>query len=69
MCVCGVLRLMTEYEGTRATEGELTEQDMPSELLADVEANQTEDDRSAAQYSCAMTHSSKLPFSLMMMKP
>ncbi len=46
---------MRDYEGTRATEGELTEQDMPSELLADVEANQTEDDRLATQYSCAMT--------------
>ncbi len=46
---------MREYESTRATEGELTEQDMPSELLADVEANQTEDDRSAVQHSCAMT--------------
>ena len=45
---------MREYEGTRATEGELTEQDMPSELLADVEANQTEDERLVAQYACAM---------------
>jgi len=54
--VRGVLRLIREYEGTRATEGELTEQDLPPEMLADVEANQTEDERSAAQFSCAMTH-------------
>lgn len=39
---------MREYEGRQASEGELTEQDMPHELLADVEANQNEDDRSAA---------------------
>lgn len=39
------LRLMREYESRRASEGDLTEQDMPAELLADVEANQNEDDR------------------------
>ena len=40
-------RLMRDYERQRAIEGDLTEQDMPAELLADVEGNQTEDDRSA----------------------
>lgn len=37
---------MRDYETQRAVEGDLTEQDMPAELLDDVEANQTEDDRS-----------------------
>ena len=36
---------MREYENRRASEGDLAEQDMPAELLADVEANQSEDDR------------------------
>ena len=40
---------MRDDDCSEASEGELTEQDMPSELLADVEANQSEDDRSAAQ--------------------
>ena len=39
---------MREYESRRASEGELSEQDMPEELLAGVEANQTEDNRSPA---------------------
>ena len=39
---------MREYESRQASEGELTEQDMPADLLAGVEANQSEDDRLAA---------------------
>ena len=42
---------MREYESRRASEGELSEQDMPEELLAGVETNQTEDDRSPAPHS------------------
>ena len=38
---------MREYERRRAWEGELSEQDMPADLLADVEANQDVDSRSA----------------------
>ena len=41
-------RLIQEYESRQASEGQLTEQDMPADLLAGVEANQNEDDRSAA---------------------
>ncbi len=44
---------MQDYESRRATEGDLTEQDMPAEMLADVEANQTEDDRSGIAAAAA----------------
>lgn len=48
-CYCASFcRLIREYESRQASEGELTEQDMPADLLAGVEANQNEDDRSAA---------------------
>ena len=40
-----VFRLMRDYEARRAAEGDLTEQDSPPEMLADVEAVQSEDDR------------------------
>ena len=36
---------MRDYEARRVEEGELTEQDAPPEMLADVEAGQSEDDR------------------------
>lgn len=47
---------MREYESRRASEGELSEQDMPEELLADVEANQDQDDRSPAIHSTLCYH-------------
>ncbi|KAL3158392.1 hypothetical protein ABBQ38_010629 [Trebouxia sp. C0009 RCD-2024] len=47
-------RLMREYESRRASEGELSEQDMPEELLADVEANQDQDDRHFAHFAAVV---------------
>ena len=47
-CCASFCRLIREYESQQASEGELTEQDMPADLLAGVETNQNEDDRSAA---------------------
>ncbi|DBA70262.1 TPA: hypothetical protein ACH3X2_012163 [Trebouxia sp. C0005] len=49
-----VQQLVRDYEGMRGAEGELTEQDMPSELLAEVEANQTEDDRQFAHFAAVV---------------
>ena len=42
---CVGCRLMQEYEDRRNTEGDLTEQDMPAQMLAAVEAQQNEEDR------------------------
>ncbi|KAL3160090.1 hypothetical protein ABBQ32_010870 [Trebouxia sp. C0010 RCD-2024] len=47
-------RLMRAYESRRASEGELSEQDMPKELLADVEANQNQDDRHFAHFAAVV---------------
>lgn len=38
-------RLMQEYEARCTAEGELDEQDLPAEMLADVEAQPSEEDR------------------------
>ena len=42
---CVACRLIQEYEDRRNTEGDLTEQDIPAGMLADVEAQQNKEDR------------------------
>ena len=50
-------RLMQEYEERRSAEGELSEQDMPAEMLAGVEAQHTEEDRCFCDTPCLLPSS------------